>query len=170
MARLSISAVLIADKRPCQTGAVGWGTEEATTGHGWIDVAAGLLSHYEEVLLVADNPPDYLDVDALIVGDHYRPAGLLSGIHAGLFAARHSHAFVTAAACGVLPPAVIDRFKTALAPRWDAVLIERGDGVSPLPGVYHKRVLKPLAQQLKGADERFEQLIHPLRIGTVRID
>lgn len=171
MARLPISGVLIADNRAYRSDADVWRPDEGgATAGAWTDVASSLVSCFDEVILVAEDPTDYLTFDALIVSDHDRPAGLLSGIQAGLFAARNPHAFVTAVGLGVLPVAVIDRFAAALAPRWDAVLMERDGGVSPLPGVYHKRVLKPLARELMSTGGRFDRLIPRLRLGKVRID
>ena len=129
-----------------------------------------MASLFDEWIVVAADPSAHLAYDALIVGDHFRPAGLLSGIQAGLFAARHPHTFISGAGSVPVSPGVVELFVKALEPRWDAVLIESDNVVLPLPGIYGKRALKPLSQQLESAQMQFNQLIPRLRIRTLPID
>ena len=122
-----------------------------------------MASLFDELILVAADPFELLTWDALIVSDHFTPPGLLSGIQAGLFAARHSHIYAAAAGTGSVAPAVVDLFGKALEPRWDAVLAESERGVLPLPGIYGKRALKPLTRQLECGDLRFDRFLPQIR-------
>jgi len=100
-----------------------------------------------EIVWVAFDPAALLDRDGLIVSDHFQPPGLLSAIHAGLFAARCDHALVISAA---MPPPgpVLALLRQAVAPKWDGVLLASSEGAQVLPAAYHKRCLKLLGRQL----------------------
>ena len=54
------------------------------------------LELFDEVLLVTNSFPDYLDLNLRMVADLYPGKGALGGVYTGLFLASHSHAFVAA--------------------------------------------------------------------------
>jgi molybdopterin-guanine dinucleotide biosynthesis protein A len=142
-------------------------TEDAgVAGVELADILAAAAPGFDDIIVVAADPAAFLEVDALIVSDHYTPAGLWSGVHAGLFAARHPFAFVTA--CGLPLPAAdaIERLTAAASPRCDAVIPEGAPDALPLPGVYGKTCLKPLAQQLAGGDSDGMGWLRRIRIHT----
>ena len=122
---------------------------------------AHLARRFDDILLVAADPLGMVTRDALIVSDHFAPPGLLSGIQAGLFAARHPHALVVTAQAPRLSDRVLDLLEERVAPRWDAVLAEGDAGLQPLPGVFSQRVLKPLTRRLAcGATGLSDFLLH----------
>lgn len=165
MARYPISGVLIADARCLAAD----GTASPDRDAGGSDpvalerLIAAVASFVDEILLVTADPAAVLAQDMLIVRDHFAPPGLLSAIHAGLFAARHDHALV--AGCGLVLPSrpVIELLLAAVEPRWDGVLLACDQGVQPLPAVYAKRCVKLLARPLaegRSAVDGFLRQIH----------
>lgn len=163
MTRYPISGVLVADNRVFAPDITRQPPQDGSPDRGWTETAAVMASLFDEFILVAADPIELLEWDALIVSDHFLPPGLLSGIQAGLFAAHHPHIFIAAAGNGQVSPAHIDFFVKALEPRWDAVLSESGHGVAPLPGVYGKRALRPLTQQLDCGERRFDLFLSRIR-------
>ena len=166
MNRYAISGVLIADHRDLDSDAARERPLPSLPVPGWTEAAAVMASRFDEFIVVAADPSACLEWDALIVRDHYRPPGLLSGIHAGLFNASHSHIFVAAAGDPVTSDGVEPLIKT-LESRWDAVLHESGPTCAALPGIYGKRALRPLTQLLASGEWRFDRFLSRIRTRSV---
>ncbi len=166
MNRYAISGVLIADHRDLDSDAARERPLPSLPVPGWTEAAAVMASRFDEFIVVAADPSACLEWDALIVRDHYRPPGLLSGIHAGLFSASHSHIFVAAAGDPVTSDGVEPLIKT-LESRWDAVLHESGPTCAALPGIYGKRALRPLTQLLASGEWRFDRFLSRIRTRSV---
>jgi molybdopterin-guanine dinucleotide biosynthesis protein A len=154
-----LSGVIIADAGRIHI------TDDAGTGLS--DILAALSPLCDDIVIVAADPSAFLVFDALIVTDHYSPAGLWSGVHAGLFAARHPHAFITACGLPVANPALVDMFVGAAGPRYDAVLPDSAQTPLPLPGIYGKTCLKPLGSQLAEGDSTGNGWLRRIRICTL---
>lgn len=103
---------------------------------------------FDEVILVTTDPAAYLEWDLLIVRDHFSQRSSLTGIHAGLFAARHPHALVTACDMPFVRPALVETLLQAVEPRWDVIIPRTTKGFEPLLAIYSKRCLKPIERQL----------------------
>ena len=150
MVRYPISGIIIADNRCLATAG-----EEGPAPASLDRLVAGVAPLLDEVLLVAADPSGLLAQDALIVRDHFAPPGILSAIHAGLFAARHDHALV--AGCGLPLPSrpLIEQ------------LLGCGQGVQPLPAVYAKRCVKLLARQLAEGRSSVDDFLRQLHRHTI---
>ena len=95
---------------------------------------------FDEVLLVTNSLPDYLDLNLRMVADLYAGKGALGGIYSGLFHASHSHAFVAACDMPFLNKDLI-RHLIDLSPGYDIVIPKTEDGWQPLHAVYSKKCL-----------------------------
>lgn len=90
---------------------------------------------FTEVVVVSNAPARYRGYGVRVVGDEFRDAGPLAGLHAGLGEVRAPHAFVAACDMPFLRPEAIgyllDRLddQEAIIPVWD------GD-VEPLHAIY----------------------------------
>ena len=166
MNRYAISGVLIADHRDLDSDAARERPLPSLPVPGWTEAAAVMASLFDEFIVVAADPSACLAWDAMIVRDHYRPPGLLSGIHAGLFSASHPHIIVAAAVDPVTSDGVEPLMK-ALESRWDAVLTESGQTCAALPGIYGKRALRPLTQLLASGEWRFDRFLSRIRTRRV---
>ncbi|MFZ1982961.1 MAG: NTP transferase domain-containing protein [Desulfatitalea sp.] len=165
MVKYPISGVLIADARCLAAeGTAAPDGSDPVALERLIAIVAPLL---DEILLVTTDPAAVLAQDALIVRDHFDPPGILSAIHAGLFAARHGHALV--AGCGLAWPSrpVIELLLEAVEPRWDGVLLACSQGVQPLPAVYAKRCVKLLARQLAEGRSEVDGFLRQIHRHTI---
>ena len=95
---------------------------------------------FDEVLLVANSLPDYLDLNLRTVADLYREKGPLGGIFTGLFHASFPHAFVAACDMPFLNRALISHL-VGLSPGYDIVIPLTEDGLQPLHAVYSRKCL-----------------------------
>ena len=103
---------------------------------------------FKEIILVANDPLQYLDWDVQIVTDLFPMKGSLIGIHAGLFYMTTPYAFVTACDTPFLQKELINTIIDALDPKLDIVIPETDKGLEPLCAIYSKGCLKPIEQQL----------------------
>jgi molybdenum cofactor guanylyltransferase len=99
-----------------------------------------LLELFDEVLLVTNSFPDYLDLNLRLVADLYAGKGALGGIYTGLFHASHSHAFVAACDMPFLNKDLI-RHLIDRSPGYDIVIPKTQDGWQPLHAIYSKKCL-----------------------------
>jgi molybdopterin-guanine dinucleotide biosynthesis protein A len=117
-------------------------------GERLIDRTVGLFrSLFREVIIVAANPADYLDQDAVIVTDILPGRGALGGLYTGLFYAAHEYAFVAACDIPFLNRPFIE-YLASQADGYDIVVPAPPDGLQPLHAVYSRRCLPAIRSLL----------------------
>ncbi len=159
--RLPISGVVVAggksrrmgqDKRRMKL----WGDSGPTLLEHTIDVVADIC---DEVIVVLNDPEQWPDLQAPVVGDVYPDGGALGGIYSGLLASHYDHALVVAADMPLLNRALIEWM--IAQPRDYDVLIPRAAedtgarnrlGVQSLHAIYSRECLAPMQQQLDAGD------------------
>jgi molybdopterin-guanine dinucleotide biosynthesis protein A len=104
------------------------------------------LELFDEVLLVTNSFPDYLDLNLRMVADLHPGKGALGGIYTGLFHASHTHAFVAACDMPFLNKDLI-RHLIDLSPGYDIVIPKTQDGLQPLHAIYSQKGL-PFMEEL----------------------
>lgn len=168
----AISAVIIADTRPVRRNSDICRPPGPDSGNGpaWQSWLALCTPRCDDVTMVAADPLTLLDCGRLIVSDHFDPPTLLSGLHAGLFAARHDYLLATYAGMPVVAPAMIDLLLDTIEPRFDAVVFQTRDGHQLMPAAYSKRSLKPLARQLAKGNHQARGFLRQLRIQVIDED
>ncbi|MDA8141045.1 MAG: NTP transferase domain-containing protein [Desulfobacteraceae bacterium] len=166
MAGLNISAAIIADQRLLQPerGSSDMPGQTGPAIEPWIKICAAEL---DEIILVGADPVALLAWDRLIVSDHFETPGLLSGIHAGVFAARRDHVFVTAGTLPVPSALLLALMWHSLDPRCDALVLETEFGVQPLPAIFARRSLKVLSKQLAKGEVDPRRFLRQLRIQPI---
>ena len=97
---------------------------------------------FDEIILVTNRPSDFLAWDALIVTDIFPVRSSLTGIHAGLFYARHPFAFFSACDTPFLKKEVVEAVLENLEPGIDLVIPRTSAGFEPLCAAYSQRCLK----------------------------
>ena len=116
-------------------------------GERIIDRTSNLFRElFDEVLLVTNSLPDYLDLNLRMVADLYAGKGALGGVYTGLFHASHSHAFVAACDMPFLNKDLI-RHLIDLSPGYDIVIPKTQDGLQPLHAIYSQKCL-PFMEEL----------------------
>ncbi len=122
---------------------------------------------FEEIILVTNDPLQYLEWDLDIVTDLFPIRSSLTGIHAGLFYMTTPYAFF--AACGI-PFLKIEMVETILGniePGVDIVIPETSQGFEPLCSVYSKQCFKPIEQQLVKKDLKIQQIFRKVRVKKI---
>ena len=121
-----------------------------------------LVELFDEVLLVTNSPPDYLDLNLRTVTDLYREKGSLGGIFTGLFHASFSHAFVAACDMPFLRPALISHL-VRLSPGYDIVIPRTEDGLQPLHAVYSRKCLPFMEDLLRKGNLKILDFFHQVK-------
>lgn len=126
-----------------------------------------LRGSFDEVLLVTNNPLQYLSWDLTIVTDIFPIRSSLAGIHAGLFYASAPHAFITACDTPFLKTDLIRALLAELEPKQDVIMPVTGKGNEPLCAIYSKRCIKPIERQLKNKDTKIVNFFPKVRVKEI---
>ena len=100
-------------------------------------IMATLEGIVDEIIIVTNDPADYLDFEAQLVTDLIPKRGPLSGIHAGLKASINQYAFVVACDMPFVSSTLI-KFMLAQSTGYDAVVPKIENYYQPLHAVYSK--------------------------------
>jgi molybdopterin-guanine dinucleotide biosynthesis protein A len=119
---------------------------------------------FEEIILVTNDPLQYLEWNFNIVTDLFPYRSSLTGIHAGLFFTTTSHAFCAASDIPFLKKELIETILDSIEPNIDIVIPATSKGLEPLCSVYSKRCLKPIEQQLIKQDLKIQKIFEKVRV------
>ncbi len=122
---------------------------------------------FEEIILVANDPENYLDQDFVITADLLDVRSSLTGIHAGLFTATRPHAFFAACDAPFVKREVIEAILDRIEPGIDVVIPETETGIEPLCAVYSKNCLIPAERNLRRENFQIRRMFKKLRVRTV---
>lgn len=122
---------------------------------------------FDQVVLVTNDPAAYIDVDALIVSDHYSQRSSLNGLHAGLFAAAHEYAFFSACDTPFVQGALIRRVLDNIERRADIIIPSTTAGYEPMFAVYKKTCLPAITWQLEHNRLKIKGLFRKMRVKTI---
>lgn len=111
-------------------------------------VISCLKESVEEIIIVTNEPTEYLDFDAMLVTDLIPQHGPLSGIHAGLKAASFEYGFVVACDMPFLETALID-YMIDWGASYDAVVPKIEEYFQPLHALYSKKCVPYIEKRLK---------------------
>jgi molybdopterin-guanine dinucleotide biosynthesis protein A len=117
---------------------------------------------FDEVLLVTNSLPDYLDLNLRTVVDLYAGKGALGGIYTGLFHASHSHAFVAACDMPFLNKDLI-RHLIDLSPGYDIVIPKTQDGWQPLHAIYSQKCLPFMEDLIQQDNLKIIEFFHRVK-------
>jgi molybdenum cofactor guanylyltransferase len=104
---------------------------------------------FDEIIIVTNQPLEFLEWDALIVTDIYPARSSLTGIHTGLFYAGRPFAFFSACDAPFLRPEVIETVLAHIEPPDDVVLPRTSKGLEPLCAAYSRRCLMPAEEHIR---------------------
>jgi molybdopterin-guanine dinucleotide biosynthesis protein A len=125
---------------------------------------------FVEIILVTNDPSKYLGWNLKIVTDIYPARSSLTGIHAGLFYATCSHAFITACDTPFLKKDLVEALICAVLPQTDIVIPETSAGIEPLCAVYSKRCLKQIENQLDKKEYKIQGFFNKVRVIKISED
>jgi len=107
-----------------------------------------LRDFFDPLLIVTNQPREYLDEGITLVTDLIELRSSLTGIYTGLFYAPRPHAFITGCDMPFLKRELLELILKNLKDRWDVVVPVTAEGYQPLAAIYSRRCLEPIAAQL----------------------
>lgn len=119
---------------------------------------------FEEIILVTNDPIQYLEWNLDIVTDLFPIRSSLTGIHTGLFYMTTPYAFFAACDIPFLKKGLVDTILNHIEPGVDIVIPETSKGLEPLCSVYSKHCLKPIEQQLVKQQLKIRQVFQKVRV------
>ena len=147
------------------------GTEKALLRVGGVRTLDRIYEIYselfEEIILVTNDPPKFLEWDLLIVSDLFPIRSSLTGIHAGLFYMTNPFAFISACDTPFLKKEMIETVIGKIEAQIDIVMPETAAGLEPLCAVYSKRCLNPAQHHLEQEKLKIIKTFRKSRIKTI---
>ena len=125
---------------------------------------------FDKIILVTNDPPQYLQWDFNIVTDIFPIRSSLTGIHTGLFYSSTPYAFFAACDIPFLKKELVETLVGAIEPRIDIVIPETSKGFEPLCAVYSKRCFKPLEEQLVKNELKIQHVFQKVRVKKIPED
>jgi len=113
---------------------------ELFAGQRMIEYVIGKLhSSFDDILVVTNDPDLYSGIRAKVITDHYPRMGPLSGIHAGLLAAKDDKALVLACDMPFFS-LELAHYMLSNLDAWQAIVPVFNDRLQSLSAVYHRSV------------------------------
>ena len=103
---------------------------------------------FDEIILVTNDPLQFVDWDLTIVTDIYPVRSSLTGIHAGLFYMKNQFAFISACDTPFLKKDLVATLLEKIDPNQDIIMPETEAGLEPLCAIYSKRCLNTAAHHI----------------------
>ena len=125
---------------------------------------------FDEIILVTNIPGEFLEWDALIVTDVFPVRSSLTGIHAGLFYARHPFAFFSACDTPFLKKELVETMLDSLEPGIDLVIPQTSAGLEPLCAAYSQRCLKAAEEHILQNKFKIQMALSGKRIKKIPED
>jgi molybdenum cofactor guanylyltransferase len=116
-----------------------------------------LRDFFDPLLIVTNQPRDYLDEGLTLVTDLIDIRSSLTGIYTGLFYAPRPQAFITGCDMPFLKRELLELVIKNREDRWDVVVPVTAEGYQPLAAIYSRRCLEPIADQLAGRQLKVSQ-------------
>jgi molybdopterin-guanine dinucleotide biosynthesis protein A len=107
-----------------------------------------LQALFSEVLVITNEPADYLHLEVTLLRDVIPGLGPLGGIYTGLLFAQGKSVFVTACDMPFLQPAVV-KYMVKLSRNYDVVVPQKAEGLEPLHAIYSARCLPQIKKMLE---------------------
>ena len=122
---------------------------------------------FDNILLVTNDPLQYMPWDFDIVTDIYPFRSALTGLHAGLFYITTPYAFFAACDIPFLKKEVVEILFDGLEPGIDIVIPETSKGVEPLCAIYSKRCFKPIEENLLIKSYKIQHIFQKVRVKKI---
>lgn len=117
---------------------------------------------FDEIILVANDPVEYEELNILTVTDIFKGAGSLGGIYTGLFHAQSEYSFIAACDMPFLNKEVIARMGK-ISGSYHAIVPFVIGRYHPLHAIYSKKCLKPIAEMIQEKDLRITNLFKKVK-------
>ncbi len=104
---------------------------------------------FREIILVTNDPLQFVEWDLTIVTDLFPVRSSLTGIHAGLFYMMNPYAFISACDTPFLSKYLVGLLLENIDNKQDIIMPETAAGMEPLCAIYSKRCLDTAEHHIK---------------------
>jgi molybdopterin-guanine dinucleotide biosynthesis protein A len=104
---------------------------------------------FDEIILVTNDPMQFVEWDLTIVTDLFPVRSSLTGIHAGLFYMKNPFAFFSGCDTPFLKKDLIEVLLENIDKKKDIIMPETSAGMEPLCAIYSKRCLNAAEHHIK---------------------
>ena len=125
---------------------------------------------FDKIILVTNDPVQYMEWDFDIVTDIFPFRSSLTGIHTGLFYTVTPYAFFIACDIPFIKKELIEILLDSVEANIDIVIPETSKGVEPLCSVYSKRCFKPIEEQLEKKSLKIQRMFKKVRVKKIPED
>ena len=122
---------------------------------------------FDNILLVTNDPLQYISWDFDIVTDIFPIRSALTGLHTGLFYITTPYAFFASCDIPFLKKELVEILLDGIEPEIDIVIPETSKGVEPLCAIYSKRCFKPIEEKLLIKSFKIQHIFQRLRVKKV---
>ena len=114
---------------------------------------------FDEIILVTNDPLQFLEWDLTIVTDIFPVRSSLTGIHAGLFYMKNSFGFFAACDTPFLKKDLVEVLLENIEGNKDIIMPETAAGMEPLCAIYSKRCLNTAEHHIKQNKFKIQQAL-----------
>ncbi len=125
---------------------------------------------FDEIIIVSNQPADYLEFDATIAADIFTTRSSLTGIHAGLFYAANPFVFITACDTPFLRESLVRAVLNRIEAHDGVVVPETAAGLEPLCAVYAKTCLPLIERQIREEKFKIQRFFKSIRVHKLAED
>lgn len=122
---------------------------------------------FNEVILVTNDPLQYLDWNLTIVTDLFPIRSSLTGIHAGLFYTNTPYAFFMACDTPFVKKELLETILENIEPHFDVIIPITSKGFEPLCSIYSKQCLSPIEQQLIRQQLKIQRFFRKVQVKKI---
>lgn len=122
---------------------------------------------FREIILVTNDPLQFMEWDLTIVTDLFPVRSSLTGIHAGLFYMRNPYAFFSACDTPFLKKDLVETLLDNLNGNNDIIMPETAAGMEPLCAIYSKRCLNAAEHHIKENKFKIQQALRNHRLEKI---
>jgi molybdopterin-guanine dinucleotide biosynthesis protein A len=136
-------------------------------GQRIIDRTAVLFNTlFRQIILVTNTPLAYASLDLEIAVDLIPANSPLVGIYTGLYYSAHPYVFVAGCDMPFISRPVIE-YLVSHCPGYDVIIPRLDDGYHPLYAVYSRRLIKPMAELIRGGKLKITEVFSHARLREV---
>ncbi len=123
---------------------------------------------FDDIIVVTNNPADYLKWDVRITTDIFPCRSSMTGVHAGLFLAQTPYIFVCGCDTPFLKKELIETVLSGLEKVVDVVVPQKENGwFEPLCAVYSRACLQPVERCLKEKTYDIRRIFEEVRVKSL---
>ncbi|MFO8083941.1 MAG: molybdenum cofactor guanylyltransferase [Desulfobacterales bacterium] len=122
---------------------------------------------FEEIILVTNDPVNFLEWNLMIGTDLYPVRSSLTGLQAGLFYASNPHVFFSASDTPFLNKKLVETLLEKIDDHHDVIIPETSKGIEPLCAVYSKRCSQRIEHHLSKSDFKIQHFFKKARVKKI---